>query len=42
MSDIEHDCRWRLAEAYMGWCLAQGMKLLNWVAYCRALGLDVP
>ncbi len=43
MSRSEEACRWRIANAYLAWSLADRVTFA-WLAYCRALGLefDVP
>lgn len=42
MSDVEEECRWRLAEAYLRWLALHAplTRTCNWLAYCRALGLE--
>ncbi len=42
MSSLEEACRWSIAEAYLAWRIRQRPwpTALNWLAYCRALGLE--
>ena len=41
MSDIEYDCRYVIATAYVRWAMQHGPWPINFIAYMRALGLVV-
>ena len=41
MSFTEELCRWSIVEAYILWKLHHGIRPLNVLAYCRAVGLDI-
>jgi hypothetical protein len=42
MSDVEYECRETIWRAYLRWAVQSTQPRLNWLAYGRALGLEVP
>jgi hypothetical protein len=42
MSDIEYECWYSIWAAYARWAVQQHIRPMNWLAYGRALGLQVP